>query len=145
MIRFVSRILIVCAVVVFGGAMSAVATTECQMTYDLKGWSVFYKTSRGTGHISCTNGQEANVRIVTHGGGLSFGTSKVIGGKGKFSAVQDIKQVYGSYGEATVHAGAGRSSSAGTMVKGDVNLSLSGLGEGINLGFAFGSFKIRPR
>ena len=44
MIRFVSRILIVCAVVVFGGAMSALATTKCQMTYDLKGWSVFYKT-----------------------------------------------------------------------------------------------------
>ena len=31
------------------------------------------------------------------------------------------------------------------MMKGDVNLSLSGTGQGINLGIAFGRFRIEPR
>lgn len=145
MIRSVSQLLIVCAVLVFCGAGSAVAMTKCKMTYDLKGWSVFYKTSRGTGHITCSNGQEANVNIVTHGGGLTFGRTKVIGGGGEFSKVEDISDLYGSYGEATVHAGAGASANARAMFKGNVNLTLSGMGQGINLGVAFGSFKITPR
>ena len=145
MFRFVSKLLIVCAVLVFGGAGSAFAMTKCKMTYDLKGWSVIYKTSQGTGHITCSNGQEANVEIVTHGGGVTFGTSKVIGGMGRFSEVEDISGLYGSYGEATVHAGAGRSANARAMFKGNVSLALSGLGHGINFGFAFGSFKITPR
>lgn len=145
MTRFVSQLLVVCAVVVFGGATSAFAMTKCRMTYDLKGWSAIYKTSRGTGHITCSNGQEATVDIVTHGGGVTFGTSKVIGGKGDFSEVEDISGVYGSYGEATVHAGAGASANARVMFKGNVSLALSGVGQGINFGIAFGSFKITPR
>jgi len=145
MMRFVSRILIVCALLVFGGAMSAFAMTKCHMKYDLKGWSVLYKTARGTGHISCSNGQEANVNIVTHGGGLTFGRSKVVGGKGTFSEVEDLKGVYGTYGEANAHAGAGASTDARVMFKDNVSLRLTGAGQGVNLGFALGSFKITPR
>jgi hypothetical protein len=145
MVRFASRLLIISAILVLGGATSASAMTKCKMTYDLKGWSVFYKTSRGTGRISCSNGQAANVAIVTHGGGLTFGKSKVTGGTGTFSEVQDISHVFGSYGEATAHAGAGASSDARVMFKDDVSLSLAGTGQGINIGVAFGSFKITRR
>ncbi|HJO24607.1 MAG: hypothetical protein QF890_03310 [Myxococcota bacterium] len=145
MLRFVSRLLAICALLVFGGVAPALAVTKCQMTYQLKGWSAFYKTSRGTGHVSCTNGQEANVDIVTHGGGFSFGASNVVGGKGTFSQVEDISSVYGSYGEAIAHAGAGGSVDARVVTKGNVSLSLSGKGRGVNLGFAFGSFRVTPR
>ena len=31
--------------------------TRCRMTFDLKGWSVFYKRAKGTGVIRCDNGQ----------------------------------------------------------------------------------------
>jgi len=145
MIRFVSKLLIVCALLVFGGSTSALATTKCRMSYDLKGWSFIYKTSRGTGHITCANGQEANVKIVAHGGGLTIGTHEVIAGKGVFSRVRDIADLYGNYGEVNAHAGAGASVHARAMMKGNVSLSLHGVGEGVNLGFAFGDFKISPR
>ena len=42
-------------------------------------------------------------------------------------------------------AGAGGSVDARVLVKGNVNLSLAGTGQGINLGIAFGSFRIVPR
>jgi len=145
MVRFVSRLVILAAVFSLMGVATASAMTECKMTYNLEGWSVFYKTSRGTGHITCSNGQEANVSIVTHGGGITFGTSKVIGGRGVFSEVADISSLYGTYGEATAHAGAGGSADARAMFKGNVSLSLAGKGEGINVGFAFGSFRITPQ
>lgn len=145
MIRFVSRVMVVGALLVFGGATSAYAMTKCHLTYDLKGWSVFYKTARGTGHVTCANGQEAKVNITAHGGGLTFGRSRVIGGKGSFTGVQDIDGIYGTYGEASAHAGAGASTDARVMFKDNVRLRLSGTGQGFNLGFALGSFKITPR
>ena len=46
---------------------------KCRMVYDLKGWSVFYKTAEGSGRVTCSNGQSANVKIRVTGGGLTFG------------------------------------------------------------------------
>ena len=59
--------------------------------------------------------------------------------------MRDIVDLYGTYVEATAHAGAGGSTDARTMAKGQVNLSLAGTGQGVNLGIAFGGFTIRPR
>jgi hypothetical protein len=127
-----------------GPAVSA-EMTRCHLSYDLEGWSVLYKTSRGQGHITCKNGQSADVKIVTHGGGATLGRIRVVDGGGSFSAVENIAELYGSYAEATVHAGAGGAADARVMMKGNVSLSLSGTGQGINLGLAFGSFRIDPR
>ena len=46
---------------------------ECKMTYNLKGWSAFYKTATGGGTITCSNGQTARVKIRAKGGGITFG------------------------------------------------------------------------
>jgi hypothetical protein len=119
--------------------------TKCRMKYDLDGWSFIYRYGQGSGHITCSNGQAANVLITTNGGGATLGTEKVMGGTGIFSQVSDISQLYGTYVEAGVHAGAGGSADARAMMKGNVNLSLSGVGQGINLGIAFGAFNISPR
>ena len=127
------------------GPASSAQRTKCRLSYDLEGWSAFYKVANGSGRITCSNGQAADVTIETRGGGISFGTTKVIGGKGVFSQVNDIRDLYGSYGEAVAHAGAGESAAARFMVKGNVNLSLHGTGQGISVGIAFGSFKIKPR
>jgi hypothetical protein len=126
-------------------APASAEMTKCRMKYDLDGWSFIYRYAQGSGHITCSNGQSANVRITAHGGGPTLGTEKVIGGTGIFSQVSDISQLYGTYAEAAVHAGAGGSADARAMMKGNVNLSLSGLGQGINLGVAFGAFDISPR
>ena len=45
-------------------AQAAEAHVKCDLTYNLAGWSLFYKHATGNGTISCDNGQHANVKIV---------------------------------------------------------------------------------
>jgi hypothetical protein len=123
----------------------AAGPTDCRLTFNLSGWSVFYKKSSGEGTVSCSNGQRLPVRIEARGGGLSFGKSRIRNGTGEFSGVSDIRQVLGSYATAEAHAGAVRSSKAQVMTKGEVSLALAGTGEGWDLGVAFGRFTLSPR
>jgi len=118
---------------------------DCEMTFDLSGWSVFYKTASGTGVVTCDNGQRLAVKITTKGGGISFGKSKIENGTGEFSGVDDIRDVLGTYATAEAHAGAVKSSKAQVMTKGEVSLALAGTGKGWDLGFAFGKFVIEAR
>ncbi len=143
--RFLTIALLMSACVLFDGPAASAQLTKCHISYDLEGWSVFYKTSKGTGRITCSNGQSGNVSLSAHGGGVTLGKFKVIGGKGTFSSVRDIADLYGTYVEATVHAGVGGSTDARAMAKGEVNLTLAGTGQGLNLGVAFGGFTIQPR
>ncbi|MBX3025924.1 hypothetical protein KF840_13535 [bacterium] len=121
------------------------AETHCAMTFDLSGWSAFYKTASGAGTITCDNGQTARVAIAAKGGGLTVGTSTIRDGHGRFSPVASISDLYGDYGMAEAHAGMGRSSSAQVMTRGTVSLELTGKGQGVDVGFAFGKFTIAPR
>jgi hypothetical protein len=115
---------------------------KCTMTFNLKGWSAFYKTSKGEGTIHCDNGQSAKVQIKATGGGITFGKSEIVGGTGKFSEVGDIGELFGSYAQSEAHAGAGKSADAQALTKGEVSLALSGTGHGVDVGFAFGKFTI---
>lgn len=118
--------------------------TKCRMKFSLSSWSVFYKRSKGQGVITCDNGQRRNVKISAHGGGISFGKSEIVNGHGSFTMVKDISELFGSYAASEAHAGAKKSSAAQAMTKGKISLTLAGTGEGYDLGFAFGSFKIKP-
>jgi len=117
-------------------------TVNCTMTFNLKGWSVFYKTSSGDGKISCSNGEKASVKIKATGGGLTFGKSEIVGGTGRFSGARNLAGVLGSYAQSEAHAGAGKSADAQAMTKGEVSLTLVGKGHGVDIGFAFGKFTI---
>ncbi|MCC6848267.1 MAG: hypothetical protein IT294_07165 [Deltaproteobacteria bacterium] len=128
--------------VVMTAADPAAALTACDLTFTLEGWSVFYKAADGSGIVRCDNGQEVRVRLETRGGGLTFGRSKIVGGTGDFSPVADIGEVFGDYAAAEAHAGMGISSGAQIVTRGSVSLALSGTGNGIDLGFAFGRFTI---
>ena len=116
--------------------------TECKMTFNLKGWSAFYKTSKGDGTITCANGQSMKVKIKATGGGITFGKSEIIGGTGKFSGARNIQELLGSYVQSEAHAGAGKSTDAQALTKGEVSLALAGTGRGVDVGFAFGKFTI---
>ncbi len=35
---------------------------DCEMDFELKGWSAFYKKARGKGTVTCGNGQSAGRR-----------------------------------------------------------------------------------
>ena len=123
-------------------AVQAAGPVDCALRFNLSGWSIFYKTASGTGTVTCSNGQRAAVTIKSKGGGLTVGKSRITGGRGEFSGVRDINDVFGTYASAEAHAGASRSSKAQVMTKGNVSLAMAGKGEGWDLGVAFGKFVI---
>lgn len=125
------------------GTLAGEKLTDCRMTFNLRSWSAFYKSSEGEGTITCDNGQTAKVRIKAKGGGLTFGKSEIIGGTGKFSGARNIDELLGSYVQSEAHAGAGKSADAQALTKGEVSLALAGTGRGVDVGFAFGKFTIQ--
>ena len=138
------------SLVLVAGGLVPVATAnagevDCKLTFEMSGWSVFYKTASGTGVVRCDNGQSLAVKVSTKGGGLTFGKSRIENGTGEFSGVRDIREVLGSYATAEAHAGAVKSSKAQVMTKGEVSLALAGTGRGWDLGVAFGKFVIEAR
>ena len=126
-------------------AAAAEKTTVCTMDFTLKGWSAGYKTAKGEGTISCDNGQTAEVRLHAIGGGLTAGKSAVRDGRGKFTPVADVRELFGDYASAGAAAGAGPSSEVQALTKGEVSLSLTGKGTGVELGVSFGKFTISRR
>jgi hypothetical protein len=141
------RISILCLLALASGLSleapaKAAQTTVCEMKYTLSGWSAFYKTASGQGTITCDNGQKASVSLDAKGGGLTAGKYKIRDGYGKFSEVADISELFGTYVQGGAEAGAGKSSGASAMTKGEVSLALAGHGTGVNLGVSFGKFTI---
>lgn len=118
------------------------AGTVCRMTFSMSGWSAFYKTAEGSGRIRCDNGQKAKVKLTSKGGGVTFGRSKIKDATGRFTEVDSISELFGTYVQAEAHAGAGHSSKAAALTKGEVSLSIAGTGSGVDVGFAFGKFTI---
>ena len=115
---------------------------DCDMTFTLKGWSAIYKTAHGEGTITCNNGETAKVNLKVHGGGLTFGKSEIFDGKGEISGVKSIKDIFGSYAAADVHAGAVKSVSGQVLTKGNVSIALAGTGSGVDVGIDFSKFTI---
>ena len=124
-------------------ASPAGAATRCDLYFHLEGWSVLYKTAHGGGRVTCDNGQVRRVAIRMTGGGATVGRSE-LNGRGDFSPVGDIREVYGSYANAEAHAGLVRSSTAQVVTKGTVSLAFAGKGNGIDLGIEFGKLTITP-
>lgn len=126
-------------------AAQAAGNIDCELHYNLAGWSVLYKTASGTGTISCDNGARIPVKISVKGGGLTVGKSKIVDGKGRFSGAYSVNDLIGSYASVEAHAGADKSSNAQVMTKGDVSLALAGTGKGWDLGVGLGKFTIERR
>lgn len=133
----------VAAVALAAFAAPSQARTTCHLDFKMSGWSAFYKTSEGTGRVTCDNGQAIPVKVSAKGGGLTVGKSSIVG-TGEFTEVRNINEVLGSYATAEAHAGVQKSSKAQVMTKGEVSLSLAGTGKGWDLGIAFGAFHIDP-
>jgi len=119
--------------------------TSCKLAYNLKGWSFIYKTSKGEGRIECSNGQRARVSIQSWGGGATIGRSEIVAGRGQFSRVRSIDDLYGSYAQAEAHGFATQGGGARALTKGVVSLALVGHGPGVELGISFGRFDIVRR
>jgi hypothetical protein len=114
---------------------------KCTLTFQLKTWSIIYKSATGSGTIRCSNGQALHVRLSARGGGLTAGKS-VEAGAGEFSPVASIDALLGGYASIQAHAGAVKSVQAQVMTKGEVSLALTGKGHGWSLGVDLGELKI---
>ncbi|AMJ55555.1 MULTISPECIES: carboxypeptidase regulatory-like domain-containing protein [Stenotrophomonas] len=135
------------AVLVLGIAPAAQAAgnIDCELHYNLSGWSAFYKTASGTGTITCDNGASIPVKITAKGGGLTVGRTTITDGRGRFTGAYTLNDLLGTYAAAEVHASASRATDAQAMTKGDVSLALAGTGQGWSLGIGFGKFVIERR
>lgn len=118
---------------------------DCKLRYQLKGWSLIYKHTYGTGTVSCNNGQTMAVKITAKAVGLTAGKWHIDNGKGTFSDVHDISDVLGRYAQASANAGVVKSGEAQVLSKGPVSLALAGGGEGVNIGVDVGAFTIKRR
>ena len=118
---------------------------DCELRFSMQGWSVFYKTAEGEGTVTCSNGERLPVRIVSRGGGITFGKSRIDNGRGEFSGIYNIRDVLGGYAAAEAHAGAGKSSKAQVVTKGSVSLALTGTGSGWDIGVSIGNFVLTER
>ncbi|HEX6612346.1 MAG TPA: hypothetical protein VF022_00575 [Rhodanobacteraceae bacterium] len=123
-------------------AASAAPEIKCHMDFTLSGWSIIYQTADGTGTVTCSNGESMPVKLDAKGGGLTVGKYKLTDGRATFSHVTDIQQILGSYATANAHAGVVRSGHAAAMTKGNVSMSLTGNGQGWDIGAGFESFSI---
>lgn len=124
-----------------GNAHAAGGEISCRMDFSMRGWSAFYKTSSGSGEVSCSNGQHMRVHLRSKGGGLTFGKAS-ISGIGKFSGVFNMHEILGTYVSGGAHAGADEAARGTVMTKGNVSLAMSGRGRGWSLGVDFGKFTI---
>lgn len=122
---------------------AAEASVSCKMNFRLSGWSIVYKQYNGTGAVRCSNGQQAQVRLESKGGGFTIGISE-IEGTGVFSEVKDIREIYGLYATLEGHAGVVKSASGQVLTKGIISLALSGEGRGFDIGVAIGGLRISP-
>ncbi|MBI1813939.1 MAG: hypothetical protein HYR72_03070 [Deltaproteobacteria bacterium] len=139
----------------FGGAVSLLTlaaclvapvayagSTKCTMKFDLKEWAALYESAKGTGKITCDNGQSASVTIQGKGGGLEVGKFEVKDGRGSFTDVSSIDELFGKYVAADTSAAAKKAADAWVMTKDKVSLGLAGTGKGWELGFSIDEFVI---
>jgi hypothetical protein len=118
---------------------------HCTMDFELHSWSAFYKSGKGAGTIYCSNGQKAKIKISTHGGGITFGKFNIANGKGKFSPVHNIKELYGKYANVGGEGGAAKARMGANLSKDNINLGIEGTGTGGGFGFDFSGFRISPQ
>lgn len=121
---------------------AAAEKLDCEMRFNLTGWSAIYKHAEGTGLINCNNGKSYPVNIVAVGGGLTVGKYKVENGKGKFSDVASPSDLFGDYAQGEANAGIVKSGTAQVLTKGTASLALAGSGQGVDIGISFGKFTI---
>ncbi len=126
----------------YASRAEAAGRIDCEMRFNLSGWSAIYKHAEGNGTITCNNGRSFNVHIVAVGGGLTLGKYRVENGRGKFAEVTSTDQLFGSYAQAEAQAGVVKSGTAQVLTKGTSTLALSGAGEGVDLGISVGKFTI---
>jgi hypothetical protein len=69
----------------------------------------------------------------------------IVEGKGTFSGVKEIGEVFGTYVQAGASGSAIQGGQARAMTKGEISLALSGSGRGWDVGVSIGGFTITKK
>ncbi len=139
------NVLAAAVAVIFLAAPARAELASCTLEFSLSGWSLVYKQMKGEGKISCSNGQTAAVHVSSHGGGFTIGKSDIVDGKGTFSDVKGIDEVFGTYVQARASGSTVKGGQAQVMTKGEISLALSGSGRGWDVGVSIGGFTITKK
>jgi hypothetical protein len=123
-------------------AATARANVDCKMKYSMSGWSAIYQKASGHGHVTCNNGQSADVTLRAQGGGSIAGKMKIDDGTGDFTGAKDMSELFGTYARAEAAAGAVKAGEAQVLTNGPITLTLAGKGRGWELGVAAGDLVI---
>ena len=86
--------------------------TKCTLAFDLHEWAALYESATGTGKITCDNGQSAAVAIRSKGGGLSVGKFEIKNGRGSFTDVSGIDELFGKCAATERDAAAAKAADA---------------------------------
>ncbi|MGH9868070.1 MAG: hypothetical protein ACREAA_07905 [Candidatus Polarisedimenticolia bacterium] len=117
---------------------------DCEMSFELRGWSAENLAAVGDGVITCDNGQTRHVNLKIRGGTLTFSKDRVVEGTARFSKVKDIGKLFGQYDAGAAHAGTGPASGNQVFTKGGVSMTLTRTGEGADMGVDFSRFVVQP-
>lgn len=126
-------------------AQTQSAEISCEMAFTMSGSAAIVFKAEGEGVVTCDNDQREAVSLEVTGGGLTFGQTSIDEGKGVFSHVADIAEVFGSYAQAEVSAGAVDAVGAQAMTKGDVSLAITIERRGWSFGVSGAKFSITHR
>jgi hypothetical protein len=141
----VSGLILAAAAAVFLAAPAQAGLTKCKMTFNMSGWSLAVKTMKGTGTVTCSNGQNAAVEIDGTGIGFTIGKSEILNGEGNFSEVKDISEIFGTYAQLEARGTAIKGGAAQVMTKGEISLAIAGEGRGWEAGVSLSGMTIRRR
>jgi hypothetical protein len=142
--RSLAKLLALFSLMIASHAAFGESLSSCTMKYKLSGFSLAYKQYDGSGEISCSNGQRAQVKLASKGLGFTIGKSE-ISGTGVFSGVNDISEIYGTFVSLDGHAGIAKSVEAQVLTCGEVSLVLTGQGRGVDIGVALGGLTISQK
>jgi hypothetical protein len=119
------------------------ADVTCEMAFSMEGWSAIVSKAEGKGTVTCDNGQEADIVIVVTGGGFTFSKTKIDEGKGTFSKVTDISEIFGGYAQGELQTGGDDPTTQQALTKGTVKLQITAEGRGWSFGVSGGKFEIK--
>ncbi|MCF7971747.1 MAG: hypothetical protein K9L22_11360 [Methylococcaceae bacterium] len=115
---------------------------DCDLEYNMSGWSILYESYKGSGVVTCPNGR-ALVELRLTGIGVTFGTAEISDGKGKIRGVKGIEDIYVEAFQVGGNAGFNWAADGRWIPRGKRDITLSGTGAGFTFGFSLGSFEIR--
>lgn len=118
---------------------------ECRISFSSDEWSAAYARMVGQGVVSCNDGSSQPVWLWAEGVGVTAGMWKITDGKGRFHNVVRIDDVLGEYISLSGDIGISKAVTARILSKGEVTLSLTGKGEGFDVGIAINKVKITAK